>query len=152
MRFLATLLTACMLANASTAFAQANFFEQVSQLWAAGQKDAVRAIGQQRLQQNPNDIAGLLLELEYHFDNYDAANVAAVGARVIEVGKGITTTHFREAFPGLQEDCETLADVILEIAQDPEKFERDRAWKKKAPYMTFGLYLKRLQDDGYFNP
>jgi hypothetical protein len=145
------LLFTSFLAATNPPAAPVNFYSQVACLWERGQKDAVLAIAQQRLQENADDVAGLLLTLEYHLDNFDVENVAAVAARVIAVGQRITTPTFRKAFPELKKLCEDLPWVLRVFAQDAELFEEERTKRKRAWYLIFGAYIHALQDDGYFN-
>ncbi|MDD2600148.1 MAG: hypothetical protein PHO37_13140 [Kiritimatiellae bacterium] len=54
-------------------FAQTNFYTNVTNLWYQGYKTNVFAIANERLAQNTNDIAGLILKAEFHFAHLDSS-------------------------------------------------------------------------------
>ena len=150
MKPLLNLLAAGLLLSSTTAYAQTSFYDHITQLWLAGQKQAVLAIAQQRLQQDPDDIAGLLIKLQYQIRVIDAVGVAETAPRVVAIGETITTENFRREFPTLKHICTRLQATSAELIANPQELERERA-KFQPPTMPLGPALKALQDDGYFN-
>ena len=55
-------------------FAQTNFHTNVTNLWYQGYKTNVLAIANERLSQNTNDIAGLILKAEFQLDSSEIYN------------------------------------------------------------------------------
>ena len=95
----------CLLAAALVAFpvlAQTNFYNQVSQMWLAGQKAQVYSIATNRLAANTNDIAGLVLKMEYELAFVDLGNLTNTMQKVVSIGSSINTTNFAQIFPQLQ--------------------------------------------------
>lgn len=131
------------------AFGQTNFYEDVSSMWYSGNKTGVLSIAEQRLQQNTNDIAGLILKMEYQIEFVDLNAVSNTMQRVLDVGSQVTSTNFATAFPVVQSDINHLLQMLPlyptnEIAGDIEK-----ASIANKP-LTSGYAIKALQDDGYF--
>ena len=137
------------LAGAIEAFGQTNFYEQVSSMWYSGNKTGVLSIAEQRLQQNTNDMAGLILKMDYQIEFVELDAVSNTMQRVIDVGSQVATTHFAAAFSLVQSDINHLLQMLPlyptnEIAADIAK-----ASIANKP-LTSGYAIKALQDDGYF--
>jgi len=132
-----------------TAFAQTNFYQQVSSMWFSGNKQGVLDIANQRLAQNSNDIAGLLLKLEYEVEFLQTNNITSTIAKIIEVGGRYTETNFARQFPALKADYEVIKSVITNYP--PDEFSVDQA-KSSIPGkpLTCADEIKALQNDGYF--
>ena len=152
-RHLMMMLSFGLLLSNGITHAQTSFYDTVSQFWWSGQKQAVLSIAQQRLQNNPNDIAGLILRLEYEVAFIDMTSMATTAARIIEVGSGITTKNFRAKFPQLKLACKSIGPLLSELYGNltPQQIEEDRA-KGNIPNkpMALGFAIKALQDDGFF--
>lgn len=144
-----TVILACALAITVTALAETNFYEQVSQMWLNGQKAGVREIGLQRLQLNTNDIAGLVLKLEYEVAYLDFTNMSSTASRVLERGGTVSSTNFIQQYQQYQVSYQIMLNVLSNYP--PEDIEVDRAKTNitNKP-MTFGALIKALQNDGYF--
>lgn len=78
------------------------FSANVSNMWLAGDKAGVLSIANQRLEKNPDDIAGLILTLQYQMAFFDFTHFSASANKVIAVGANITTTNFSKIYPGLK--------------------------------------------------
>lgn len=138
-----------VLGDVVNAFGQTNFYEEVSSMWYSGNKTGVLSIADQRLQQNTNDIAGLILKMEYQIEFVELSAVSNTMQRVLSVGSQITTTNFAAVFPFIQSDINHIFKVLPlyptnEIAADIEK-----ASIVNKP-LASGYAIKALQDDGYF--
>ncbi|MDR0993150.1 MAG: hypothetical protein LBN38_01070 [Verrucomicrobiota bacterium] len=135
---------------ALASYGQTNFHEQVSQLWFDGYKGDVLAIANTRLQADTNDIAGLILKMEYEMEYLELQEVTNTMARVIDVGTMIETEEFSSLFPLLEGSIIHLINMIPlyptnELAADIDK--ANIAGKS----LSFGVAIKALQDDGYFD-
>jgi hypothetical protein len=131
-------------------YAQTNFTETVSSLWYSGQKTNVLNIAEQRLQLNSNDIAGLILKMEYEITFLELDAVTNTMERVIQVGSSITTTNFVSVFPKLEGSINHLVEMIPlyptnELAADQGKGDISG---KPLPHTEV---LQALEDDGYFD-
>jgi hypothetical protein len=89
------------------------FSTNVSTMWLSGNKRGVLAIATQRLQNNPNDIAGLVLTLQYQIAFYDIAHVKASIDKVLSVGGGIKTANFSKRFSTLKSDLQYMETNVL---------------------------------------
>jgi hypothetical protein len=143
------LATLAALACFAQTWGQTNFYEQVSSMWYSGNKTGVLSIAEQRLQQNTNDIAGLILKMEYELEFLNFEAMTNTMQRVVAVGGGVSTTNFVVEFPSLQGSINHLLNMIPlypvnEIAVDREK------GKISGKPLDFGDAIKALQDDGYF--
>ena len=137
------------LAGVVQAFGQTNFYEEVSSMWYSGNKTGVLNIAEQRLQQNTNDIAGLILKMDYQIEFVELDAMSNTMQRVLDVGSQVTTTNFVAAFSLVQSDINHLLQMLPlyptnEIAGDIEK-----ASIANKP-LTSGYAIKALQNDGYF--
>ena len=128
---------------------QTNFYQEVSGQWLAGQKSNVLGIAQQGLAQDTNDLAGLILKLEYEFAFLDTTNMVTTAGQVLNVGAGITTTNFQAQFPIFQASYEIMTNVLSEYTSEEIAADREKASITNKP-MSFGDLIKALQDDGYF--
>lgn len=130
-------------------FGQTNFYEEVSSMWYSGNKNGVLSIAEQLLQQDTNDIAGLILKMDYQIEFVELNAVSNTMQRVLDVGSQITTTNFAAAFLLVQADINHLLHMLPlyptnEIAADIAK-----ASIANKP-LTSGYAIKALQNDGYF--
>lgn len=138
-----------VLMGVSVTFGQSNFYEQVSSMWYSGNKTGVLSIAEQRLQQDTNDIAGLILKMDYQIEFVELNAVSNTMQRVLDVGSQVATTNFAGAFPLVQSDINHLLQMLPlyptnEIAADIAK-----ASIANKP-LTSGYAIKALQDDGFF--
>ena len=138
----------------SVCFTQTNFYTNVTNLWYQGYKSNVLEIAEQRLNINSNDIAGLILKAEYHFEFLEVEAISNAWLRVIQVGDTITTTNFvKEWQAGMsREDILDLLDVIAENPLTPQQIQADKlkALINEKPLPNEGL-IEALQEDGYFD-
>ena len=74
------------------------FSDNVNSLWLSGKKTDVLAIANQRLQSNPNDLAGLLLKMQYQMAFFDVLGFKDSIPKVLTVGESIHTPLFSAAF------------------------------------------------------
>ena len=83
-----------MVVGESTSLAQTDFYTNVTNLWYQGYKSNVLEIAEQRLSVNTNDIAGLILKVNYHIAFCERAAYSNAFLRVIQVGDTVMTTNF----------------------------------------------------------
>jgi len=138
-----------LLVGVSEVFGQTNFYEQVSTLWYAGEKTSVLNIAEQRITQNTNDVAGLILKMEYQIEFVALDAVSNTMQRVLDVGSKITTTNFVAAYPLVQSDINHLLQVLPLYPTNEIAADIGKASISNKP-LTSGYAIKALQDDGYF--
>jgi hypothetical protein len=131
-------------------YGQTNFYEQVSRLWFDGDKGDVLAIANTRLRADTNDIAGLILKMEYEIEYLKLQTATNTMVRVLEQGASVESESFSAFFPTLERSVRHLLTMIPlyptnELATDMEKA------KVSGKPLSFGLAIKALQDDGYFD-
>ena len=148
---------ALALALAFSSAAQTNLppmdnFALVTNLWYNGYKSNVLAIAEQRLAANSNDLAGLILKMEYNLefsnDNFLSNDIL----RVLSVASNTTSKTIHSRFTEIYDD---LTSFLIFLKNDyhltPSEMEEERAnaliIHKR---MTYEDYLKWLHDDGLF--
>lgn len=138
-----------VLAGIVQTFGQTNFYEEVSSMWYSGNKTGVLSIAEQRLQQNTNDVAGLILKMEYELEFLDFEDMTNTMERVVAVGSGISTTNFAAVFPSVQGSINHLLNMIPLYPTNEITADREKGNISGKP-LDFGDAIKALQDDGYF--
>jgi hypothetical protein len=133
-----------------TSFAQTNFYQQVSSMWFSGDKRGVLDIANQRLAQNSNDIAGLLLKLEYETEFLQLDNMTNTMAKIISVGSTFSGTNFSKVFPVIEASYEIMKQVVTNYP--PAEYASDLTKTNvTGKTMSCDAEIKALQDDGYFH-
>ena len=153
-----TLLTGLMLTaiSGSVAFAQTNFYANVTNLWYKGgeYRTNVLTIANARLAVNTNDIAGLILKANYDLEFVETGTISNSYLRVIQVGDTITTTNFVKCWQEGQsrQYILELLDVIAEIPLTPQQIQdgKNKALLPRKPLPDADL-IEALQKDGYFD-
>ena len=138
----------CLLCSLVThSWAADSFVEQVSLLWEKGDKEEVLSIANKRILANNNDIAGLILQLEYQlaFLQLDKLPITADKLRV--VGDGISTENFRKIWPIVRADLETIKIMVPLYPRKQLDIDREKAKLPGKP-MTYMKLLKAIEDDG----
>ena len=138
-----------MLQGVLGAFGQTDFYEQVSSMWYSGNKTGVLNIAEQRLQQDTNDIAGLILKMEYEIEFLNFEAMTNTMQQVVTVGSGISTTNFATVFPSVQGSVNHLLNMIPLYPTNEIAADREKGNISGKP-LDFGDAIKALQDDGYF--
>lgn len=117
-----------VLLHACVVLGQTNFSSQVSQMWLDGQKQEVLNIANQRLASDTNDMAGLLLRMEYEVEFLIMSSLTNTMNEVERVGSGITHTNFAAVFPDVQQDIADLrAMITVAFPLSPEKLADEQA-------------------------
>lgn len=95
-----------------------DFFTNVTNLWYQGRKSNVLAIAEQRLVHNGNDMAGLLLKMEYdlEFEFDDLLGVSNSIQRVIDGFKTINTPLCVSNRPCLNMVLQDLRSLVFDSA------------------------------------
>ena len=133
------------------AHAQTNFHTNVTNLWYQGPKSNVLAIAEARLTQNTNDIAGLILRMEYHIAFGVLSEMSNSFLRVIQVGDTIKTPHFTATFPSKRKNLLFMLDAIAECPLSPEEIVVEQAKGHINEKPMPDRLIKALQMDGYFD-
>ena len=139
------------------AFAQTNLppvdnFTLVTNLWYEGHKSNVLALAEQRLMVNSNDLAGLILKMEFDLVFSNISALLNDTLRVIEVANGMTNSHIRSHCPIMKLYLEMCLDFFANEyhpAEDEIELERQKGFIIHKP-MTCEVPLKALHDDGLF--
>ena len=116
------------------------FFSNVTNLWFQGHKSNVLAIAEERLACNSNDIAGLILRLEYDLEFTNLASLSNSVLRTIECATNISCLN-----GGQLKFSDSLESLLDDMATDPipaEEMEAERA-RALLPGKRF-LFEKRL--------
>ena len=135
--------------SALSTYGQTNFTEKVSSLWYSGQKTNVLNIAEQRLQHNTNDIAGLILKMEYEIEFLQLNKAMITMDRVLQVGSTITSSNFVACYPSLAGSINHLKTMIPLYPPDELAADQGKSKISGKPLSTKDA-LKALQDDGYF--
>lgn len=129
--------------------AQTNYYQQISAMWFAGNKQGVLDIANQRLAQNTNDIAGLLLRLEYEIEFLQLNNMTNSMARVLDAGSSYAGTNFAQVYATLEASYDVMKQVVTNYP--PDEYAADLAKTNAVgKTMSCDAELKALQEDGYF--
>jgi hypothetical protein len=149
MKYYTKLIIKAVFLAGNSIYSQTNFTENVSSLWFAGQKTNVLSIATNRLAVSSNDMAGLILKMEYEIEFLDFANVTNTMQQVLTQGALITTTNFVGCFQETRDSINDLLYVLPfyptnEIAGD--RLKGNIAGKR----MSFRSEIQALEDDGYF--
>jgi len=146
----------CVFTASITEAQTTNFYTTVTNLWYQGQKAEVLALGQERLNINSNDMAGLIIKLEYEGEFLQLESISNTLHKVLSIGELITNVNFKTQYPNLKETIESDLEIIaifsgFNLSQD--ELEAERA-KGLIPHKPFALYkeLEALQKDGLFEP
>ena len=144
------------IAIAANAFAQTNApidnFSVVTNLWYNGYKSNVLAIAEQRLAVNSNDLAGLILKMEFNLATNNVECFSNDIFSVLELLPHVSGENIRLEIPRLQSDLlATLSFLADEYRPTHEEIELDRAkFLIIHKPMTYEIPLKALHDDGLF--
>ncbi len=133
------------------AYAQTNFYTNVTNLWYQGYKTNVLAIASARLAQNTNDIAGLILKMEYHLAFSEMSEISNSFWRVINVGDTITSPHFSEKYPDKRANLLEILDFIRTNPISPAELTEEQAKGNINHKPLPAVLIEALQKDGYFN-
>jgi hypothetical protein len=132
-------------------YSQTNFTENVSKMWLNGQKAEVYTIATNRLAINTNDMAGLMLKMEYEIEFILDDKLTNTMNRISTTGSSITTSNFVLEFPTIQNDISNMFEIIPLTPLSQEELELERA---KGSITNKPLMYKRaliaLDKDGYF--
>lgn len=123
------------------------FSTNVNAMWLSGNKSGVLAIANQRLQSNPNDIAGLLLKLQYQIAFFDVADFPGSADKVIAAGASISTTNFVKVYPALKSNLQYLRQNMPSFSAAQIQSESAKGNISGKP-MDFLAVLQAIEQDG----
>ena len=129
--------------------AQIGFHANVTNLWYQGHKSNVLEIAEQRLSANTNDIAGLILKLEFTVEFLEFPSFSNTVQRVLAVGQTIVSPNFAREFPEYAEEVSDLLTLIPHYPPAEIAADRLKALIPHKPLVATDI-IKALQDDGYF--
>ena len=138
----------------SVSLAQTNFYTNVTNLWYQGYKSNVLEIAEQRLAANTNDMAGLILKVNYHIAFCERAAYSNAFLRVIQVGDTITTTNFVNYWQegGSRQNFLDILDYVAGNPLTPQQIQTEslKGFINKKP-LADDYLIEALQKDGYFD-
>ena len=142
-----------MLSSSLTEAQTTNFYTNVTNLWYQGQKTEVLAIGQERLNINSNDMAGLLIQWSYDLEFLRLDYVSNSLSRIVQSGASITNTNFKANYPFLKESMEDMLEFFSTYHPTPTELAEEQA-KGLISNKTFAdfIILEALQKDGLCEP
>jgi hypothetical protein len=132
------------------AHAQTDFYTNVTNLWYQGYKTNVLQIAEQRLQSNTNDIAGLLLKMEYELEFVELASLSNSMHRVLMVGATVNTPKFQGLYDELSLQISVWLDAIKAYPPDEILADKAKALVGEKP-LSGSIFFEALQKDGFFD-
>ena len=147
------ILILCMLASSQTEAQTTNFYTTVTNMWNQGQKTEVLAIGQERLNINSNDMAGLIIKLEYQEEFLLLEGLSNLLIRASMIGASITNANFYACFPDFNEGTQWSLEFLSTYSPDSTELaiERAKGLISNKPF-SYSKELDALQKDGLCEP
>jgi uncharacterized protein YccT (UPF0319 family) len=124
------------------------FSTNIDTMWVAGNKSGALAIANTRLTANANDIAGLLITLEYQMDYSDITHLKATMDKIIAVGATITTTNFVKLYPDLKDDLTNEETNVLPNVTPTMADSEASKGNTTGQHLTYLTQLKAAELDG----
>ena len=127
-------------------------FVTVTNLWYEGHKTNVLAIAEQRLAANSNDLAGLVLVMEYNLEYSNDSCLSNDIFRVLSVASHVTNGNMCAKFMEIKTDLEDFLDFLKEDYHptETELLEEKAKANFIHKHMTYERYLTWLNEDGLF--
>lgn len=119
-------------------------------MWAQGDKDGVLQIAQERLAANPDDIAGLLLELDYGLEFIQAERVTNAIERLQTAMPAFSGPQFSALTNLLWLDGEVLRQVVTNAYSSEERAADLAKTNILGKRLVYLIPLEALEADGYF--
>ncbi|MDA3798138.1 MAG: hypothetical protein PF692_03550 [Kiritimatiellae bacterium] len=126
MKYYTKLIMLAVFMVANFAYSQTNFTENVSKMWLNGQKAEVYTIATNRLAINTNDMAGLMLKMEYEFTFLVIDDLTNTIERVTTVGNTICSTNFVAIYTNVQKDVAFIKTMVNNYPLSPAELAEDR--------------------------
>ena len=148
-----TLILACAFSlHAQTNQPPVNNFVLVTNLWYQGDKSNVMAMAEQRLAANSNDLAGLVLKMEFDLEFSNDSSLSNNVIRLLSAAEAVTNLFMHTDYPRMRKNLNWFLNLLAE-EYHPTSAELEEE-KAKAfiihKRMTYECYLKWLHDDGLF--
>ncbi len=125
-----------------------SFSDSLNNMWLAGDKAQVLATAKQRLQSNSNDIAGLVITMEYYMEFSDIVHLKDSIDKVIAAGSTLATTQFAKLFPKLKSDLMYIETSVLpSVSAEMAAAESPKGDISGKP-MDFLYVLQAAETDG----
>lgn len=113
-----------------------------------GGKDKVMKIGEARLEQNSDDIVGLIIKIGYYASKSDIDETLVVTEKLIEVGENIKSPAFSRRYATLLLSFKMMLLITPEL--EPEKLEFDPEKFARPVKFTMLEYIEACEEDGLF--
>lgn len=127
-------------------------FTIVTNLWYQGYKTNVLQIAEQRLAVNSNDLAGLVLKMEYDFEFINTTSISNDVLSVIATTMRTTNANIAAHRIEIRDDLQDFLSFLEnDYRPSATEIEGDKAKANIIHQrMTYEDYLKWLHDDGLF--
>lgn len=127
-------------------------FALVTNLWYQGYKTNVLAIAEQRLAANSNDLAGLVLKMEYDLEFSNDSSLSNNVAVFLSAAEAATNCFVHTDYLKIKMNLNWFLEFLAnEYHPTPSELVEEKA-KARVLHkrMTYERYLKWLHDDGLF--
>ena len=110
-------------------------------------------MGQERLNINSNDMAGLIIKLEYYEEFLQLGGLSNLLIKTSMIGASITNENFNACFPDFNEGIQWSLEFLSTYKPDSTELAIERA-KGLIPNKPFSYFkeLEALQKDGLCEP
>jgi hypothetical protein len=121
--------------------------DAVDKAWRTGEFDKVLRIARDRLSENPSDLAGLILEINYDSEFLDLTRLERSIDQAISVAAKVKSPHFVALYPRFV--FVLRAEKTAAMNYTPEELERDKKKSgSKGKDLGFVEELQALELDG----
>jgi len=120
---------------------------RLNQYLIDGNPDGLLNEANQRLAVNENDIAGLLLKMEYELLLMKLEDLNNTCDKILTVGENIESQEFKKVYPLLVKQINSIKSLIPNILVDNIDSERQKAYTSK-PKLIMIPYLEACEKDG----
>jgi hypothetical protein len=122
------------------------FAAQVESLWRDGNYEKVKHLADNRLAADPEDLVGLILQLEYATHYLKLDDVSKTAGKIIAIGSRTKTPRFSRLYPQFANTLNAIQEAVRSYS--PEALEKDR--KKvvlNGESLGCASVLQALEDD-----
>lgn len=123
-----------------------SYSDAVSRLWLEGKKAEARALAEERLDEDPNDLAGLLVQLDYEVAFLEMEKLKGTLSRVRDAARAASGDGFERVRPLLLAQLETIELVMSDVTPQIVQEERHKALVSGKPLPT-QPFLEALEED-----
>lgn len=127
------------------------FSVSISDHWLKGNKVAVMKLAQTRLEQNPGDLASLLILLEYASTFMDTATLKELIPVIRKSGSNVTTQNFTKAKPLFASTLDSIDSILPLITDEMREAEAYKGSLPDKPLSVLPI-IESLENDHLVTP